>query len=112
MLHNPNMKPDNQSVMHPYYRGESTDLPWSKLEEYGYQLFLDGEVFLTDDLPDLQKVFAALQEEAWMYSEADNIRIVAEQSEAGEGFIRYSATEEGRDLLDCMYRNWHRIFMD
>ena len=112
MLHNPNMKPDAKSVMHPSYRGASTDLPWSKLEEYGYQLFLDGEVFLTDDLPDLQQVFAALQEEAWMYSEEDNIRIVAEQSEAGDGFIRYSATEEGRDLLDCMYRNWHRIFMD
>jgi hypothetical protein len=112
MLHNPNMKPDTQSVLQPYYRGSSEDLPWSKLEEYGYQLFLDGEVFLTDDLPDLHRVFAALQEEAWMYSEEDNVRIVSTESEVGEGFVRYSATEEGRDLLDCMYRDWHRIFMD
>ena len=42
----------------------------------------------------------------------DNIRIVQADAEAGEGFIRYRATEEGRDLLDCMFRGYKRIFMD
>jgi hypothetical protein len=47
-----------------------------------------------------------------MYSEADNVRIVQTDAEEGEGFVRYRATEEGRELLDCMFRGWKRIFMD
>lgn len=112
MLHNPNVKPDDHSVLEPYYRGSSTGLPWPKLEEYGYQLFLDGEVFLPTCDEALHKVFHLLQEEAWMYSEEDNIRIVKAEAENGEGFVRYQATEEARDLLDCMYRDYKRIFMD
>ena len=112
MLHNPNVKPDEQSVMEPYYRGSSTDLAWPKLEEYGYQLFLDGEVFLPADAEDLHAVFQRFQELAWMYSEEDNIRIVSERSETGEGFVRFSATEEGRDLLDVIFQGYRRIFMD
>ncbi|MCA9085044.1 MAG: 4Fe-4S binding protein [Planctomycetaceae bacterium] len=112
MLHNPNVKPDDVSVLQPYYRGQSTDMPWSKLEEYGYQLFLDGEVFLPAGEDALHDVFRRLQEEAWMYSEEDNIRIVQEEVNSGEGFVHYSATEAGRDLLDVIFRNYRRIFMD
>ncbi len=112
MLHNPNVKPDDHSVLEPYYRGTSTGLPWPKLEEYGYQLFLDGEVFLPASEKALHRVFELFQEEAWMYSETDNVRIVMPDAETGEGFIRYRATEEGRDLLDCMFQGYKRIFMD
>ncbi|MCA9050125.1 MAG: 4Fe-4S binding protein [Planctomycetaceae bacterium] len=112
MLHNPNVKPDSQSVLQPYYRGSSGDLPWPKLEEYSYQLFLDGEVFLPAAEESLHAVFRILQEEAWMYSEQDNVRIVKESSETGDGFVRYRATEAGRDLLDVIFRHYHRIFMD
>lgn len=112
MLHNPNVKPDEQSVFEPYYRGESTDLPWPKLEEYGYQLFLDGEVFIPADDTVLQGYFSFFQQLAWMYSEEDNVRIVAEETEAGEGFVRFQATEEGRDLLDVVFDGYQRIFMD
>ena len=53
MLHNPNVKPAQNSVLQPYYLGTEEDVPWAKLEEYGYQLFLDGEVFLplADEAP-------------------------------------------------------------
>lgn len=112
MLYNPNVKPDDHSVLEPYYRGTSTGLPWPKLEEYGYQLFLDGEVFVPASEEALHKVFHRLQEEAWMYSEEDNIRIVKADMEPGDGFVRYQATEEARDLLDCIYRDYKRIFMD
>jgi hypothetical protein len=98
--------------MDPYYRGTSTQLPWPKLEEYAYQLFLDGEVFLPSSETALHKVFHLLQEEAWMYSEQDNIRLVQAETESGEGFVRYRATPEGRDLLDCMFKDYRRIFMD
>lgn len=112
MLHNPNVKPDDHSVMEPYYRGNSTQLPWPKLEEYCYQLFLDGEVFLPADEAALHRIFQLLQEQSWMYSEEDNIRIVQAEAEAGEGFVRYTGTEEGRDLLDVIFRGYGRIFMD
>ena len=47
-----------------------------------------------------------------MYSDDDNVRIVKADAETGEGFVRYQATDEGRDLLDCMFRDYQRIFMD
>lgn len=112
MLHNPNVKPDDVSVLEPYYRGTSAGLPWPKMEEYGYQLFLDGEVFLPADEKELHKVFQLFQEVAWMYSEEDNIQIVSSETEAGEGFVCYRATEPGRDLLDVIFKQYGRIFMD
>ena len=112
MLHNPNVKPDDQSVLMPYYRGSSGDVPWPKLEEYSYQLFLDGEVFLPSEEKELHRIFQLLQEAAWMYSEEDNVRIVQEETEAGDGYVRYTSTEEGRDLLDVIFQDYRRIFMD
>ena len=111
MLHNPNVKPDEQSVMQPYYRGTGKEVPWPKLEEYGYQFFLDGEVFLPDDDEQLNGYMKYLQETAWMYSEDANVAIVHD-GEPDERHIRYGATEEGRDLLDVIYRDYRRIFMD
>ncbi|MCP4505075.1 MAG: hypothetical protein GY826_01610, partial [Fuerstiella sp.] len=32
MLRNPNVKPDENSVLEPYYRGSTDDMPWTKLE--------------------------------------------------------------------------------
>jgi len=112
MLHNPNVKPASQSVLEPYYRGQTPDMPWTKIEEYAYQLFLDGEVFIPADTEPLHEIFHRLQEEAWMYSEEDNIRLVSEETESGEGFIRYTATEAARDLLDVIFQDYERIFMD
>jgi len=112
MLHNPNVKPDDQSVLEPYYRGSSSNLPWPKLEEYSYQLFLDGEVFIPADEAALHEIFRLLQEESWMYSEEDNIRLVQTETQSGEGFVRYTGTPEGRDLLDVIFQGYSRIFMD
>ena len=112
MLHNPNVKPDAVSVMQPYYRGSSEGMIWSKLEEYAYQLFLDGEVFIPTGEDAMHEIFGYLQEEAWMYSEEDNIRLVQEETETGENFVRYQATEPARDLLDVIFSNYERIFMD
>jgi len=112
MLHNPNVKPDDKSVLQPYYRGTTADLIWSKLEEYAYQLFLDGEVFIPTDAEDLHAIFHVLQEEAWMYSEEDNVRLVQSDAESGEGFVRYTATAPSRDLLDVIFEDYQRIFMD
>ena len=111
MLHNPNVKPDETSVLEPYYRGDTADINWPKTEEYAYQFFLDGEVFLPDTEDDLNAIMKPLQEESWMFSEEENVAIV-EEAEPGEGFLRYRATEDGRLLLDVIFERYHRIFMD
>jgi ferredoxin len=112
MLRNPNVKPDATSVLEPYYRGSTADMPWTKLEEYTYQLFLDGEVFIPADDEAMHGYFHILQEEAWMYSEEDNVRFVQEDADKGENAVRYSATAAGRDLLDVIFDDYQRIFMD
>ena len=112
MLHNPNVKPAEKSVMQPYYRGNTADMTWPKLEEYAYQLFLDGEVFVPTDADELHAVFNVLQQESWMYSEEDNIRLVESETESGNGFVRYRATQPARDLLDVIFEDYERIFMD
>ena len=47
-----------------------------------------------------------------MYSEEDNIRLVQTETQSGEGFVRYTGTSEGRDLLDVIFQGYSRIFMD
>ena len=111
MLHNPNVKPDDESVLLPYYQGTSTELPWPKLEEYSYQFFLDGEVYLPDGEADLNAYMEFLQQESWMYSEAESVAIV-QSGEPGDGYICYRATDAGRDLLDVIFHDYRRIFMD
>ena len=112
MLHNPNVKPDNESVLAPYYKGSADDIPWSKLEEYGYQFFLDGEVFLPDGDETLNGHMQFLMDNCWLFSEDGETIAIVEAAEPGEGFQHYKATEDGRDLLDCMFDEYHRIFMD
>jgi hypothetical protein len=112
MLHNPNVKPDTESVLAPYYRGTAAELPWPKLEEYGYQFFLDGEVFLPDTEQPLIDIMRHFQEPTWMYSETDNCQIVEDEPQHGEGYLRFEATAEGRDLLDVIFQHYDRIFMD
>ena len=115
MLHNPNVKPDDDSILQPYYLGSGTELPWPKLEEYCYQFFLDGEVFVPHDADDIQSYMTFLQEEAWMYSEEDQIALVHEAEEGGvpgTGYLRYRATEDSRELFDVIFDGYHRIFMD
>ncbi len=111
MIHNPNIKPDEVSVLEPYYRGNETDLPWPKLEEYGYQFFLDGEVFLADTEESLIAAMKHFQQDVWMYSEEENCRILADPI-PGDGYLQYEATDAGRNLLDVIFQHYRRLFMD
>ena len=112
MLHNPNVKPDDESVLLPYWRGEETDLPWSKLEEYGYQLFIEGQCILPVGREDLTEVVEWFLKPGWLYNaEGDTVAIADTYDQDGEK-IRYVATPDGRALLDCIYEGWQRVWMD
>lgn len=112
MLHNPNVKPDENSILLPYWKGDASDLPWPKLEEYGYQLFLDGQVFLPASRQDLLDIMNWWSQPHWLFTEDGDTVAVAEEYERDEFKVVYSATKEGRALLDCMFEDWQRIFMD
>ena len=112
MLHNPNVKPADQSILLPYWRGEETDLPWPKLEEYGYQFFLEGQCYLPTGREDLNEVIEWFKKPDWLFNaEGDTVAIVDEYERDDEK-IKYVATPDGRALLDCIYDGWERIWMD
>ncbi|MCA9046035.1 MAG: hypothetical protein KDA69_17030, partial [Planctomycetaceae bacterium] len=112
ILHNPNVKPDDDSILLPYWKGEGAELPWAKLEEYGYQLFLDGQVFVPTSRQDMIDIFNWLGKSDWLYSEDGDTVAIVEEASRDEHKICFEATAEGRELLDCIYPGWHRIFMD
>lgn len=112
MLHNPNMKPDAESILVPYWKGDQTDLPWSKLEEYGYQIFLDGEVYLPAGRQDLIDIVEWFARPDWLFSEEGETIAIVQRVLEDEYKVCFRASEDGRDLLDCMFDDWHRIFMD
>lgn len=111
MVHNPNVKPDPESILEPYYRGKAEDVPFPKIEEYGYQLFLDGEVFLPAGVPAAEEAFSFLTAEDWYYDDDVNVAIVSEVAR-DEKYVRYVATEEGRAVMDCVFEDYGRMFLD
>ncbi len=111
MLHNPNVKPAEHSVLEPYYRGTLEELPWPKLEEYSYQFFLDGEVFLPLHETELLDLMQPLMAEEWFLTPEENAAIIV-RTEGGDEFARFRATEEGRAILDAVFDGYERIFLD
>jgi len=111
MLHNPNVKPDPVSVLQRCWLGGELDLPWAKLEEYGYQFFLDGEVLLPANDDKLNGYMRFFQRQAWQSSEAKPCALV-EESRATDTYIQWQATDKGRALLDAIFDDYQRIFMD
>jgi len=112
MLHNPNVKPDDVSVLQPYWKGEAADLPYPKLEEIGYQLFLEGQVILPVGRDDLTETADWFTKGYWLFTEDGDTVAIAEEYERSTDKVCFTATEAGRALLDCIFADWHRIWMD
>lgn len=112
MLHNPNVKPDDLSLLAPYWRGDESDPPFPKLEEYGYQLFLDGQVHIPTGRQDLIDILTWFTRPSWLYSEDGSTVAIADEYERDEDKVRFVATPSGRELLDVIFPTWQRIFMD
>lgn len=110
MLHNPNVRKGDSAIV-PYYKGPTQDLPWYKLEEYCYQFFLDGEVFLPTDSEDLQEIFKELEASRWYYDEGVTCSLIVEVART-EKYARYRTTPEGRAVLDCVFEEYDSIFLD
>ena len=112
MLHNPNVSPDEESLLAPTGRGPRSKLPWAKLEEYGYQLFLEGQVFMPTGRQDLMAILKWFVKPNWLYSEDGDTVAIADEYSRDEYKVTFVATASGRELLDCIFPGWKRILMD
>ena len=110
MLHNPNVSPADP-VLQPYYLGSGEPPNWPKLEEYAYQFFLDGEVFLAADLKEHEDLLTHMQAADWYYGEGERCRLIEEVARSDK-YIRYKATPEGRAVFDVVFEDYQRIFLD
>ena len=112
MLHNPNVSPDKESILLPYWKGTDGTLPWAKLEEYGYQLFIEGQCHLPTARKDLNEIVTWFTKPSWLFTEEGDTVAIAELVRTEDGIATFVATDNGRELLDCIFPGWKRIFMD
>ena len=52
-----------------------------------------------------------LAADVWFLTPDENAPLIAEVP-GGNDFVRYRATEEGRAILDAMFEDYDRIFLD
>ena len=69
-------------------------------------------MFLPAGRADLTEVLDWLTQPHWLFTEEGDTVAIAEVDRRDDQKICYSGTPEGRDLLDCIYPEWNRIFMD
>ena len=48
----------------------------------------------------------------WLYTEDGDTVAIAEEYGRDEDKVRFDATDSGRNLLDVIFPQWKRIFMD
>lgn len=112
MLHNPNVSPDKESILLPYWKGTDGTPPWAKLEEYGYQFFIEGQCYLPTARQDIVDIVSWLAKPHWLFTEEGDTVAIAERVECENGIAKFVATDDGRELLDCIFTGWSQIFMD
>jgi ferredoxin len=109
MLHNPNVEP-GEALLAPYYTGPDPDPPWSKLEEYGYQLYLNEEVRIRPYTEDLLGVMSHFTAPHWSWGEGD-FRVVEEPENEGPELI-FRSTPNGLAMLRTVFEHYPKIFLD
>ena len=110
MVHNPNIE-KGDPILRPYYAGEEEeDVPWHKLEEYGYQIYLNEEVLIRPYVEDLVNILEWFRVPFWVWGE-DNINVLEEPVTEGP-FLRYRVTPQGLDMLRAIFVDYPKIYLD
>jgi ferredoxin len=109
MVNNPNMEL-GEPVLLPYYAGDDESLPWGKLEEYGYQLYLNEEVRLLPDSNDLIGALSHFVEPKWSWGES-TFRMLQEPVNEGP-YLIYRTTREGLAVLKQVFSKYQKLFLD
>lgn len=107
LIHNPNVK-ECEKILEPYYAGSET-LDFNKLEELGYQLYLNRKIYVPKGSVIESGVAPFLRQE-WSYGEG-NFAILSKEEDRGEYDV-YACTEKGDELVDFLYREYDNMFLD
>jgi len=110
MLHNPNVQ-DGELVLQPYYVGAAADeLPWGKLEEYGYQLYMNEHVRIWPDGSKLHEALSHFTAPDWSWGDG-NFSVLLGPEDDGDNQV-YRTTPEGQAMLETVFQPYPKIFMD
>ena len=109
MLHNPNVELGDP-VLLPYYVGPESEPPWGKLEEYGYQLYLNEEVCIRPYAKELAVVLAHFTTPNWSWGEG-NFSVLREPVSEGPLLV-YRTTPQGLAMLQTIFERYGKLFLD
>lgn len=108
MLHNPNTS-GWEHVLERYWVGGEEPMPWGKLDEYGYQLLMNGELRLRSESDEIAAV-NRLGERKWGHG--DDVRQIVDQPSSQNSSVRFKVTEEGHALLKVAFEHFENVFLD
>lgn len=113
MTFNPNFAEKNaaekETVWESYFAGAGSPPNFKKLEELGYQLYLNRSIYVKKG-SDFDKMIESFVKSDWTYGEG-NFAIV-KLREDGELIRVYDCTSEGDNLVDFLYRDYKHMFLD
>ncbi|QDU63669.1 NADH dehydrogenase subunit I [Planctomycetes bacterium Pan216] len=115
LIYNPNFKSDRESLLAPYYvgesKGEGEELDLHKLEELGYQLYLNRRVHIRPESV-LEENYAPFLKPTWSLREEDEPFAILVKSETDDFQEIYETTAEGSEFVDFLYHDYEHMFLD
>lgn len=111
MIFNPNFKEakPRELILEPYYAGTAAAPNFAKLEEIGYQFYLNRLMYVKKG-SDQEKNLDPFVQQVWSYGEGD-FSIIEKQQDHGE-YITYACTPLGDELVDFLFRDYQHMFLD
>lgn len=112
LIYNPNFKEvkDWQEIWPAYFAGSGPEPDFRKLEELGYQLYLNRMIYAKKD-SEIEKNIQPFLQSDWTYGEG-NFAILAPCDPCSGEVDIYRCTEEGDALVDFLYSSYDKMFLD
>lgn len=107
LIHNPNVK-EWEPILAPYFAGTG-EPDFRKLEEIGYQLYLNRMIYAAKGSV-IEGQIAPFLARDWSHGEGHFA--VLEPAEDKGTYAVYRCTSEGDELVDFLYRDYEQMFLD
>lgn len=109
LIHNPNVK-EFELILAPYAQTDE-DLNLRKLEELGYQLYLNRQIYVRKESVTAKDI-EPFTRPLWGYGDGDPNFAVLEPGESFGEFDLLNCTPEGDILVDYLFQNYGNMFLD
>ena len=110
LIHNPNVK-EWESDLAPYFTGENGDFDFRKLEELGYGLYLNRQMYVHDGSV-LEEQIQPFLTESWSWGEGNFAILRPADKRENADVVNYECTDEGDQLVDYLFRDYEHMFLD